>query len=243
MLLSSRNGEASKCANTNEASSVSNLKRVTDMKSIANNQLTFHNTNFSTAQSGGQIWLTSSELAQALEYSSTKSVTNLYNQNADEFTPAMTQVIEMMTIGINNNLRKKRVRVFSLRGAHLLGMFANTAVAKQFRKWALDVLDNEVSVFPIPEKRQFTDEELCTLCWLWRNTVSMISDAADVYPILRAAEHRLAGSVFSAAHEYPHNTNKARALLERETAHIKAGPFTNDNWRVLNRLRVGQLLN
>jgi prophage antirepressor-like protein len=90
---------------------------------------------------------------------------------------------------------------------------------------------------------QFTDEELCTLCWLWRNAVSMISDSVDVYPILRAAEHRLAGSYFSMAHEFPRNTNKARALLERETAHIKAGPFTDDNWRVLNRLRVGQLLN
>lgn len=239
MLLSSRNGEASKCANTNEASSVSNLKRVTDMKSIANNQLTFHNTNFNAVQDKGQIWLTSSELAKALEYSSSKSISTLFSRNADEFSPAMTQVIEMMTSG---NYRKK-VRLFSIRGAHLIAMFSNTPVAKEFRKWALDVLDNEVSAFPIPEKRQFTDEELCTLCWLWRNAVSMISDSVDVYPILRAAEHRLAGSYLSMAHEFPRNTNKARALLERETAHIKAGPFTNDNWRVLNRLRVGQLLN
>ncbi|HGF8971634.1 TPA: P22AR C-terminal domain-containing protein [Yersinia enterocolitica] len=239
MLLSSRNGEASKCANTNEASSVSNLKRVTDMKSIANNQLTFHNTNFNAVQDKGQIWLTSSELAKALEYSSSKSISTLFSRNADEFSPAMTQVIEMMTSG---NYRKK-VRLFSIRGAHLIAMFSNTPVAKEFRKWALDVLDNEVSAFPIPEKRQFTDEELCTLCWLWRNAVSMISNSADVYPILRAAEHRLAGSVYSAAHEYHRNTNKVRALLERETAHIKAGPFTDDNWRVLNRLRVGQLLN
>ncbi|MFW5401496.1 P22AR C-terminal domain-containing protein [Yersinia sp. 1252 StPb PI] len=238
-----QNSEALTTRNSQGLDLSATLSESTDMKSIANNQLTFHNTKFNAVQSGGQVWLTSSELAQALEYSSTKSVTNLYNQNSDEFTPAMTQVIEMMTIGINNNLRKKRVRVFSLRGAHLLGMFANTTVAKQFRKWALDVLDNEVSAFPIPEKRQFTDEELCTLCWLWRNAVSMISNSADVYPILRAAEHRLAGSVYSAAHEYPRNTNKARALLERETAHIKAGPFTDDNWRVLNRLRVGKLLN
>ncbi|WP_145587386.1 P22AR C-terminal domain-containing protein [Yersinia rochesterensis] len=209
------------------------------MKSIANNQLTFHNTNFNAVQDKGQIWLTSSELAKALEYSSSKSISTLFSRNADEFSPAMTQVIEMMTSG---NYRKK-VRLFSIRGAHLIAMFSNTPVAKEFRKWALDVLDNEVSAFPIPEKRQFTDEELCTLCWLWRNAVSMISDSVDVYPILRAAEHRLAGSYFSMAHEFPRNTNKARALLERETAHIKAGPFTNDNWRVLNRLRVGQLLN
>jgi prophage antirepressor-like protein len=36
------------------------------------------------------------------------------------------------------------VRVFSLRGAHLVSMFANTSVAKLFRKWVLDILDREV---------------------------------------------------------------------------------------------------
>ncbi|WP_338644472.1 P22AR C-terminal domain-containing protein [Yersinia bercovieri] len=234
-----KNSEALTTWNSQGLDLSATLSESTDMKSIANNQLTFHNTNFNAVQDKGQIWLTSSELAKALEYSSSKSISTLFSRNADEFSPAMTQVIEMMTSG---NYRKK-VRLFSIRGAHLIAMFSNTPVAKEFRKWALDVLDNEVSAFPIPEKRQFTDEELCTLCWLWRNAVSMISNSADVYPILRAAEHRLAGSVYSAAHEYPRNTNKVRALLERETAHIKAGPFTDDNWRVLNRLRVGQLLN
>jgi prophage antirepressor-like protein len=33
------------------------------------------------------------------------------------------------------------VRVFSLRGAHLLGFFAETRRAKDFRRWALDILD------------------------------------------------------------------------------------------------------
>ncbi|MDF7193662.1 hypothetical protein NFG05_19135, partial [Proteus mirabilis] len=39
-------------------------------------------------------------------------------------------VTETMTNGINNNLRKKKVRIFSVRGAHLIGMLANTDVAK-----------------------------------------------------------------------------------------------------------------
>ncbi|MCW6525281.1 BRO family protein [Yersinia ruckeri] len=110
------------------------------MKSIANNQLTFHNTKFNAVQDKGQIWLTSSELAKALEYSSSKSISTLFSRNADEFSPAMTQVIEMMTSG---NYRKK-VRLFSIRGAHLIAMFSTTPVAKEFRKWALDVLDREV---------------------------------------------------------------------------------------------------
>lgn len=52
----------------------------------------------------------------------------------------MTQVIESVTSG---NYKKKS-RIFSLRGCHLIAMFARTAIAKQFRKWVLDVLDKEV---------------------------------------------------------------------------------------------------
>ncbi|EKN5913164.1 TPA: hypothetical protein RM800_003937 [Yersinia enterocolitica] len=210
------------------------------MQSLARREFHFHKITLTPIHDRVDIWFTSSDLAKALGYASTKSITNLFSGNSEEFSEAMTMVIGVMTNGINNNLREKRVRIFSLRGAHLIAMLARTAVAKEFRKWVLDILDREAEHSPIT--KQFTDEELCTLCWLWRNAVSMISNSADVYPILRAAEHRLAGSVFSAAHEYPRNTNKARALLERETAHIKAGPFTDDNWRVLNRLRVGQLL-
>ncbi|EOV0793249.1 TPA: P22AR C-terminal domain-containing protein [Yersinia enterocolitica] len=233
-----QNSEALTTCNSQGLDLSATLSESTDMKSIANNQLTFHSTTFSYMEMAGQIWLTAAEVGQALEYADDKAIHRIFNRHSDEFTTQMTGVVRATTPG-----GMQDVRVFSLRGAHLIGMFARTAKAKEFRRWVLDVLDSQISTFPVPEKRQFTDEELCTLCWLWRNAVSMISNSADVYPILRAAEHRLAGSVYSAAHEYPRNTNKVRALLERETAHIKAGPFTDDNWRVLNRLRVGQLLN
>lgn len=233
-----QNSEALTTCNSQGLDLSATLSESTDMKSIANNQLTFHSTTFSYMEMAGQIWLTAAEVGQALEYADDKAIHRIFNRHSDEFTTQMTGVVRATTPG-----GMQDVRVFSLRGAHLIGMFARTAKAKEFRRWVLDVLDSQISTFPVPEKRQFTDEELCTLCWLWRNAVSMISNSADVYPILRAAEHRLAGSVYSAAHEYPRNTNKVRALLERETAHIKAGPFTDDNWRVLNRLMVGQLLN
>lgn len=86
------------------------------------------------------IWLSSSDLAKALEYSNSRAVTMIYNKYADEFTCSMTQVLEVSTSG---NYRKK-VRVFSLRGAHLIAMFARTPVAKEFRRWVLDILDREV---------------------------------------------------------------------------------------------------
>lgn len=104
--------------------------------------LTFNNQAIEVFRQDDQIWLTSSELARALGYKSTKSITNLYNANADEFTDGMTLVTESMTNGINNSLREITVRIFSLRGCHLIAMFARTAVAKEFRKWVLDILDN-----------------------------------------------------------------------------------------------------
>ncbi|MCT8353935.1 P22AR C-terminal domain-containing protein [Photorhabdus kayaii] len=91
---------------------------------------------------------------------------------------------------------------------------------------------------PAPTKIQFTDDELCNLCWLWRDAVEMISSISDVYPILRAAEHRLEGKYYSMSREYPRNMNIARRLLERETAHIECASFTGSNWRVLHNLRI-----
>lgn len=55
----------------------------------------------------------------------------------------MTQLIEIVdnpTLGRSTNL-SNYARIFSLRGCHLLAMFARTPVAKAFRKWVLDVLD------------------------------------------------------------------------------------------------------
>lgn len=37
--------------------------------------------------------------------------------------------------------RRVKVRIFSLRGAHLLGMFARSPVARDFRRWILDQLE------------------------------------------------------------------------------------------------------
>ncbi|WP_440464355.1 BRO-N domain-containing protein [Psychrobacter sp. ASPA161_6] len=107
------------------------------------NTLTFNEVNFNPVQRNGQIWLTSGEVAKALGYKSTKSVNNLYNSNFDEFTTRMTTVIDSMTVRKTGNVMMK-TRIFSLRGCHLLAMFARTDIAKKFRKWVLDILDREV---------------------------------------------------------------------------------------------------
>ena len=102
--------------------------------------LTFQNTTLSVINQHNQTYITASDLGAALEYAMPmQAVLKIYDRNADEFTAEMTALIEMPTAG---GLQK--VRIFSLRGAHLIAMFARTKVAKDFRKWVLDILDREV---------------------------------------------------------------------------------------------------
>lgn len=105
--------------------------------------LTFNGITLSPVTYQNSLWIRATELARALGYSDTRKITHLYERNADEFTPEMTQVIEITDVpemGTLENLRRK-ARIFSLRGCHLVAMFARTPVAKAFRRWVLDVLD------------------------------------------------------------------------------------------------------
>ncbi|HHX7795601.1 TPA: P22AR C-terminal domain-containing protein [Klebsiella pneumoniae] len=235
-----KNSEAQKCANTLGLLSNKSRKGNIDMNSVQNNELTFHNIALVPAPVNDGIWLTSSDIAKALGYTSPKSVTNIYSRNSDEFTSSMSMVIKMMTNGINNNLREKSVRVFSLRGCHLIAMFATTDKAKEFRRWVLDILDREVVHSPIA--KQFTDDELCSLAWLWRASDIMLTACESVTPLLKVAEHRQAGRFHTIGQELPRTINKARALISRETAHIEFHPWKDDNWsRVLPHLRQEML--
>lgn len=102
--------------------------------------LTFQNTTLSVINQQNQTWLSAREIGTALGYRNPLGdIVKLFDRNADEFTPEMTALIEMPTAG---GLQK--VRIFSLRGAHLIAMFARTKVAKDFRKWVLDILDREI---------------------------------------------------------------------------------------------------
>ena len=116
-------------------------KEVNNMSSLA---LSFNEVNFTPVQQNDGIWLTAPDLAKALGYSKSDAVTQVYERNKDEFTTSMTLTLKLSVNGINNSVRGKETRIFSLRGAHLIAMFSKTAIAKQFRKWVLDILDKEV---------------------------------------------------------------------------------------------------
>ncbi|HBT4768020.1 TPA: hypothetical protein MB318_004613 [Klebsiella pneumoniae] len=211
-----------------------------DMNIVAKSDFNFHGVTLDPVENVTGVWLTSADIAKALGYKSTKSISNLFAQYEDEFSQGMTMVIESVTNGINGSTRRMKVRVFSLRGAHLIAMFARTPVAKEFRRWVLDILDREVAHSPIA--KQFSDDELCSLAWLWRASDIMLTACESVTPLLKVAEHRQAGRFHTIGQELPRTINKARALISRETAHIEFHPWKDDNWsRVLPHLRQEML--
>lgn len=129
-------GTKKPCQTTNQTQGLAAItKDINNMTSVA---LSFNDVNFSPVQQDGQIWLSAGELARALGYAKANAVTQVYDRNQDEFSPNMTQVID------NPQSLNLRLRIFSLRGCHLIAMFSKTPVAKQFRKWVLDILDKEV---------------------------------------------------------------------------------------------------
>ncbi|HEY4436018.1 MAG TPA: P22AR C-terminal domain-containing protein [Lelliottia sp.] len=230
--MCSKNSEARKYANTNRASIENNRVGIIDMNIVAKSDLNFQGKALVPVSNITGVWLTSSDLAKALEYSNSRAVTMIYNKYADEFTSGMTQVLEVSTSG---NYRKK-VRVFSLRGAHLIAMFARTPVAKEFRRWVLDILDREVAQSPIA--KQFTDDELCKLAWMWNVSDRMQNFANDIYPAMRTLKSEYAGKFHDFGKEFRWTFEEARKVLDRETAHIPFKPLNDDNWsRVLPRLR------
>lgn len=84
---------------------------------------------------------------------------------------------------------------------------------------------------PAPIPRQFTDEELCSLAYLWRSAAVMYEACKEVYPLLLAADHKLLPRFCSIGTNYNRGINKARVLLKRETGHIKEHPWGDSNWK------------
>lgn len=108
-------------------------------------QLTFQNVALTTISRNNQTYISASDLANALQYADSRAITKIYTRNQDEFTPDMSLVVNLTTKGYGNGNSEKEQRIFSLRGCHLVAMFSRTPVAKEFRKWVLDILDKEVS--------------------------------------------------------------------------------------------------
>lgn len=113
------------------------------------NTLEFNGTELQVLQHEGQLWLTAEQVGRCLGYAEDSvriSVVNLYNRSADEFSEYDTCVIKLISQG-----QGRDTRIFSATGCNLLGFFANTECAKDFRVWAKKMLAGQAVVMqPAP---------------------------------------------------------------------------------------------
>lgn len=91
----------------------------------------FNHQNIELIRKNNQLYLTGDQIGRVLEYTDTAKVSHLYNAHKSEFDDEMSFLIKH---------GRTRVRIFNREGAWLIGMFARTPKAAEFRKWVLKVL-------------------------------------------------------------------------------------------------------
>lgn len=193
--------------------------------------LTFQTTSLSVINQHNQTFISARDLGLALTYKNpTSDIMRIYDRNADEFTAEMTALVEMQTAG---GLQK--VRIFSLRGAHLIAMFARTKVAKDFRKWVLDILDREIlqnanQIQPLVERKytfEFTEYELEQLVWLWCGHKQMNTLLGDMIKPLETIGSYFTGMVISHHQEYQRQYKNTLPTIQRLIQPFKASNRMN----------------
>ncbi|NQS80539.1 Bro-N domain-containing protein [Pantoea agglomerans] len=166
------------------------ISEKTNMNIVAKSDLNFHGIQLQPVANLDGVWLTASQIGFALEYADDKAVQRIYTRHADEFTQQMTGVVKVTT-----PYGEQMTRAFSLRGAHLIAMFARTSVAKEFRRWVLDILDREVAVnMPIssaPSERERHAYNVDALAYHYEFMYEAWK--RQIEPALRAIESPLAG--------------------------------------------------
>jgi prophage antirepressor-like protein len=91
----------------------------------------------------GKVWFTAEQLAKLLGYADVKQVNKIFQRHKEEFTESMTTLSKVTVSNKNRELEYVQIRLFSLRGAHLIGMLSRTKVAKELRIWLLDLAEQE----------------------------------------------------------------------------------------------------
>lgn len=199
---------------------------------IMSTQLIFQSTRFNIIIHNKQSWISIRELAQALNYSTTNTITGLYNKNSDEFTDSMTQVVESNTPG---NYRKK-VRIFTLHGAYLIAMLAQTPVSKEFCRWVRNILNNKEGNPSSKSGQPTTADERTPL----RDAVNLLVGKKG---IMYDEAYRYIHQRFNITHidELPKSKiHQAIEYLHRLALDCEHPPVTNDQHR--SAIRNGRLL-
>ena len=210
--------------------------------------LTFQNTTLSVIDQNNQKWIPALEVGRALDYKNPSSdIAKLYERNKDEFTSSMTAIIDMdTTSGI------QKVRIFSLRGCWLLGMRSHTKVAKDFRKWVLDILDREILqneqkqlALPEPEKKytfEFTEDTCLRFVSMWFALYNNLELLGQLHQPLSNIGSHFGTTAYTHYTEYKTILGTMKSVLEPMTKDFNPDPRDEAHFcKALKTLRSYQL--
>lgn len=112
-------------------------------------ELKFNSHEFIIVERNGRAWLTAADIASALGYARSDQVSRIFERHEREFSASMTMIYQTVSLGMGTP--PVDIRLFSLRGAHLIGMFSRTNKGEEFRRWVLDQLD-DLEAQAIPQR-------------------------------------------------------------------------------------------
>lgn len=108
----------------------------------------FNHQNIELISKNNQLYMSGAQIGRVIELSQNDGVAKIYGRHKSEFTDEMTITIRQ---------GRSTVRLYNREGAWLIGMFARTPKAAEFRKWVLKVLGTVVDNTQ-PEKQVIVSE-------------------------------------------------------------------------------------
>lgn len=108
----------------------------------------FNHQNIELISKNNQLYMSGAQIGRVIELSQNDGIAKIYGRHKSEFTDEMTITIRQ---------GRSTVRLFNREGAWLIGMFARTPKAAEFRKWVLKVLGTVVDNTQ-PEKQVIVSE-------------------------------------------------------------------------------------
>lgn len=177
----------------------------------------FSNHELRVIENQAQKWFCARDIAKALEFKNPDAdVCNVYRRNKSEFDETMTCTCKLQVQG-----QTKTVRLYNREGAWLIGMFARTPKAAEFRKWVLKVLGTVVDNTQ-PDKPVIVSE----------HTRSLPSGKKEIV-LSEKAKTEIGGIVKSCA----------AVAVREELAAILSGCGKTEYWEVSDRDLLYQLYN
>jgi prophage antirepressor-like protein len=108
-------------------------------------ELMFESTTLHFENLDGVEWVSAADVARALGYARANKVSQIYERHEAEFTDSMSMLMMRPDLGPQNGVpgQMRMNRMFTLRGAHLIAMFARTEKGQKFRRWVLDLIESQ----------------------------------------------------------------------------------------------------